>query len=63
MAGDEKKEGKAFKSGLSVKDQTLVDNFVDKMKQTFLAASHDAEVSIMKDELRDPKKKRGTLAS
>ena len=55
--GMNKKKARLSKSGLSVKDQTLVDNFVDKMKQTFLAASHDAEGSIMKDKLRDPKQK------
>ena len=45
------------KATLSPKDQILVDNFVHKMNQTFLAAIPNAEEIIMKDKLRDSQQK------
>ena len=50
------------KTNLSTKDQELVDNFVLKMDQTFLAASPEAEDIIRKDRLRDELQKEEDLS-
>ena len=60
--GINKKKSRLSKANLSTKDQELVDNFVTKLNQTFMAASPDAEEIIMKDKLRDSKQKEEDIS-